>query len=222
MLERDVERLDALAGQHRPHRLDGGAHHQRTIGAGRRQRVPHTQRGRFQVQRVLLGLEQQRVHAALDQRVGLERVGGAHVVEGHVAGDGDRAGARSHRPDDEALTSGLAGDAGPGQCDLVGAFAEAVLGEHVGRAPEGVGADQVGAGVPVGAVDAGHHVGAREVQVLVAALVLRAAEVRGREVGRLQHRTHRPVEDEDAFQQGLPQPAHASMVPRPGVWVFRH
>ena len=222
MLERDVERLDALAGQHRPHRLDGGAHHQRTIGAGRRQRVPHTQRGRFQVQRVLLGLEQQRVHAALDQRVGLKRVGGAHVVEGHVAGDGDRAGARSHRPDDEALTSGLAGDAGPGQCDLVGAFAEAVLGEHVGRAAEGVGADQVGAGVPVGAVDAGHHVGAREVQMLVAALVLRAAEVRGREVGRLQHRTHRPVEDEDAFQQRLAQAAHASMVPRPGVWVFRH
>jgi len=91
---------------------------------------------------------------------------------------------------------------------LVGAPAEPVLAEHVRRAAEGVGADQVGAGLPVRAVDAAHDVGAREIQVLVAALVLRAAEIVGVEAGRLQHRPHRPVEDEDALQQRLAQAGH--------------
>ena len=54
VLERDVERLDALAGQHGAHRLDGAAHHQRQRRRRpRRMRLAHADGGRLDVERVL-------------------------------------------------------------------------------------------------------------------------------------------------------------------------
>ncbi len=41
VLEGHAERLHALAGQHRPGRLDGGAHHQRQLAARCPHRLPH-------------------------------------------------------------------------------------------------------------------------------------------------------------------------------------
>ena len=46
-------------------------------------------------------------------------------------------------------------------------------------------------------------VGPREVQVLVAALVLRSTEVGRRQVARLDHRAHGAVEHEHATREGL-------------------
>jgi len=61
----------------------------------------------------------------------------------------------------------------------------------------------------VGGVDPADHVGAREVQVLVAAFVPGAPEVLRREAGGLEHGPHGPVEDEDALAEGVAKPAHA-------------
>src|SRR5207244_188941 len=84
---------------------------------------------------------------------------------------------------------------------LVGPLAETVLGEDVRRAAERVGRDDIGAGVQIGRVDAADHVRAREVQVLVAALVRGATEVCGGEARRLDHGAHGAVEDEDALPE---------------------
>src|SRR5439155_1743205 len=82
----------------------------------------------------------------------------------------------------------------------------------IGGAPEGVRRDQVGAGLQVGGVDPADDVRARQVQVLVAALVVRAAEVGGREARRLEHRAHRPVEDEDAAGERVAKCRHSVIV----------
>src|SRR6185369_16235931 len=85
---------------------------------------------------------------------------------------------------------------------------EAVVGLRDRGRGEGVGLDDVGAGLEVRAMDRADHVGPRQdEQVAVAALragmVLeaRAAEVRLLERVALDHRPHRPVEDEDPLLQ---------------------
>ena len=154
MLERDVQRLHALAGEHRTHRLDGGAYHQRyVVTPGGVLRRAHAQRRGFEIQRVLCRLEQQRVHAAREQAGRLDLVRVHDVIEGHVARDADRARRRAHGADDEAVTGGLAREASSGHAQLVRAVGEPVLAEHVGRAAEGVRGDDVGACVDVGRVD---------------------------------------------------------------------
>src|SRR5207248_4202539 len=55
-------------------------------------------------------------------------------------------------------------------------------------------------------------VGAREVQVLVAALEVGAAEIGGGEAGRLQHRAHGAVQHEDAARERLSQAGHGGIV----------
>ena len=212
VLERRVERLDALARQHRAHRLDRPADHQRQRDARALHRRAHADRRRLEVQRVLGCLEQQRVHAPGDERGGLKLVRLPDLIEGDVARDADRARRRSHRADDEAGAGGLAGQPRSGERDLVGAPGQAVLAEHVRRAPEGVRRDHVRAGVEVGGVDASDDVGAREVQVLVTAFVLGAAEVLGAESRRLDHGAHRTVEDEDALGQRVPEKRHGVIV----------
>ncbi len=73
MLQGHVEGLHALARQHRAHRLDGRAHQQGQLDAGLAHGLPEPERRGLHVQRVLLSLEQQRVHAAVDERPRLQR-----------------------------------------------------------------------------------------------------------------------------------------------------
>src|SRR4029453_10335990 len=75
--------------------------------------IVHTERSGLDVERVLAGLEQQRVHAASDEPGRLHAVAGAHVVERHVPRDGDRPRRGSHGPDHERVAHRLAGQAGP-------------------------------------------------------------------------------------------------------------
>ena len=63
--------------------------------------------------------------------------------------------------------------------ELARVLGEAVLGQHDGGRAEGVGLDDVGAGVEEAVVQLANLVGAGEDQVLVAAFELRAAEVGG-------------------------------------------
>src|SRR6267378_553054 len=65
VLERDVERLDALTREHGAHGLDGRRDHQRYVEPARGALgAPYTERGGLEVQGVLRRLQQQRVHAA--------------------------------------------------------------------------------------------------------------------------------------------------------------
>src|SRR5262249_45227217 len=210
--ERHVERFDTLAGDHRPHRLDGAADDERQVDAGLPHRGAHAERRRLDVQRVLRGLEQQRVDAAGDERRRLQRVRQAHLVEGDVAGDADRARGRPHCADDETPAGHLAREPTGGQGNLVGALGQAVLSEHVRRAAEGVGRDQVGARLVVGGVDRADHSGAGEVQVLVAPFVLGAPEIGGHEAGALDHGAHGPVQNEDALCHRLAESRHSVIV----------
>ena len=136
---------------------------------------------RLEVERVLGGLEQQRVDPTLDEGAGLCVVTIADLVEGHVAGHGDRAGAGAHRPDCKArpggghrvAVNGLARQTSGGERDVVASIGKAIFTKHIRGTSEGIGRDEVRTRVEVGGVNGGDHVGAREVQVLVTALVLR-------------------------------------------------
>src|SRR5437667_315215 len=80
---------------------------------------------------------------AVGQAARLDRVRLAHLVEGDVARDRDRAGPRAHGADDESRAGDLAGEAGRGPRDRVGLLGEAVLAEDVRRASERVGRDDI-------------------------------------------------------------------------------
>ena len=102
VLDRRVERVHALAGEHGAHRLDGAAHHEGQLDSGFGHGAVEADGRRLDVERVLRGLEEKRVHAALDQRAGLCVVALEDPVEGDVGRDGDRAGPGPHRPDRKA------------------------------------------------------------------------------------------------------------------------
>jgi hypothetical protein len=102
--------------------------------------------------------------------------------------------------------------AGPGQVDVVGSLPQAVVGLRDRRGREGVGLHDLGPGLQVLAVDGLDDGGLRERQhVAVALQVVRmVGELRAPEVGllqavRLQHRAHRPVDDDDALLEQRPE-----------------
>ena len=84
-----------------------------SVDAGLLQRLAHAERGGLDVERVLAGLEQQRVRAAGDEPGRLHAIAGAHVVERHVAGDGDRPRRGPHGADHEARRRPPRGPGGP-------------------------------------------------------------------------------------------------------------
>ncbi len=102
---------------------------------------------------------------------------------------------------------------------------EPVLRQHQRSAAEGVGLDEVGAGREVGPVDVEDDIRPGADQDLVAALELRAAEVPGAEVLRLQHRPGRPVEHQDALRHDRAQLLRAVAAGRgdraSADWVFQ-
>src|SRR6059036_1787064 len=158
------------------------------------------------VERVLLRLQEEHVGAALEEARRLLGVGGRHLLEGDAARDRDGLRARAHRAGDEARAVGrlaararLAREPRRRGVDLAHLVLQAVLAEHDARAAEGVGLDDVRAGGEVALVHLADHVGAGEDQVLVAALVLGAAEVPGGEIATLDVRPGRAVEDDDAL-----------------------
>ena len=149
------------------------------------------------------------------------------LVEGHVAGgrvvdvrrDRGGPGGRAQRAGDVARPLGgrdLVGDR-PGQpggleVELVGELLHAVVGQRDRGGVEGVGLDDVGAGLEVLAVDAGDDVGLGEGEQVVVALQV-AGPVReplaavaglGRAVP-LDRRTHGAVDDQDPLLEGSGQ-----------------
>ena len=108
----------------------------------------------------------------------------------------------------ESLVGHLPGDGGTGEGHFAGHVVAAVLvlADAVGR--EGIGGDDVGPGVDVGAVDALYHFGSRQAEHVVIArqrhrpvgkpppVVVFRREAQGLNLG-----AHRPVEYHDALLQ---------------------
>ena len=148
-------------------------------------------------------LEDQQVHAALDQGFGLLAEVLARLVDAGLAPGLD---AHAQRTDGAGHVGGVAGhlarQPGAGAVDLAHLVAEPEPAQLHPRGPEGVGLEDVGAGGEVLAVHAGHQVGLRQVQRFEAAVDEDAPPV--------QHRAHRAVADEDARAQGVEEgkPGH--------------
>ena len=176
------------------------------------------------VERVEDGLDRERVGAAVEQAARL-LLGLAQFVEAGVARAGivdvraDRGGLRrrADRAGDEARRSGvlnsvaaLARQPRGGHVHLVGQRAQVVvvLRDPVGT--EGVGLDQVGAGVGywrwISPITSGRVSTSRSLLPLRSlgwSFQSLAAEVGFRELAALDHRAHRAVEDDDALLEQL-------------------
>ena len=207
MLHRGAEGVDALAGEHRAHRLDRARQHQRGPEADLAEGPPDPEDPGLDVASVLRGLQQERVGAALEQAERLDLVVVAQLVEGDPAGDADCLGRRPHRAGDKArpieLGRDLAGQPRRGAADLVGLVLQAILAQHQRSAAERVGADDVRPRLVIGAVHALDDVGAGHHQVLVAPLQLGAAEVIGGQVAALEVGALGAVENEDLLAKEL-------------------
>jgi hypothetical protein len=105
------------------------------------------------------------------------------------------------------LADRLAGDLGGLAVDLERVLPEAPLVELDPRALEGVGLDDLGAGVDHRRVQLLDDVGPVEDERLVAA-ALKLVVVLEREVELLERRTHAAVEDDDALARGCHEVAH--------------
>ena len=176
----------------------------------------------FQHERVEGGLCQEQINASLDQCLDLFAVGGHHLIErdvavagvGDVAGDrellvggADRAG-HEPRPVGRFGRRGvgrLPGEAGRSEVHFAGAVGQAEVGKGQARGPEGVGLDDVGAGLEVGRMDAPNRVPLRKHEHVDAVLqILGVITERGAakslfvEPQGMHHGAHRPVENGDA------------------------
>ena len=184
--------------------------------------------GGLEDERVEDRLAEEEVGAGVDEGVDLLAVGVAHLEERHVALGGvvDVAGHRQRlvrRPDgagDEGVLArvgglegvdGLAGDLDRLGVQLADEVRHRVVFHRDGRAVEGVGLEDVGAGVEVGAVDVADDGGLGDDEQVVVALELSgvvletvAAVVLLLQFELLDHGAHRAVEVDDALaQEGL-------------------
>ena len=177
MLERIPEGLRRLAGEIAPRQIgDGVGQHDRQLDP---HLVEHLLDGKARglgVQRVEDGLDEDRVHAALDQAARLRRIGldqriEAHIAEAgivHVGRERRRAVGRADGAGDEARlvrrlrgpgVGRVAGELRRGDIQLVGDRFEPIVGLRDRLRIEGVGLEDVGAGFEIGVVDLADDLG---------------------------------------------------------------
>ncbi len=194
---------DVGADEERAGGLHRHLHHDRqlraALGVGDLRAVDR----RLDLQRVLAGLDQERIRATRDQSLALHRECG---FEGIVVDmpKGRQLGARSDRADDEALAAvgktfrRFPRDLGGALVDLEGAVRQAELAQRHRRAAEGVGLDAVGAGGEVAAMDVADHVRAGENQHLGAVLLPHEVHIHG-QIQRLHQTAHAAVAQQHAL-----------------------
>ena len=147
------------------------------------------------------------VGAAVDQARGLlgehlDQLAEADLPERGVLGGRQVAGRADRARDEAMLAGGLARDLRGLGVDLDRVVGQAPLVELDARGLEGVGLDDLGAGLEHRGVHALDHVGPVEHERLVA-LALQAAVVLGGQLELLERRAHAAVVDDDAFLYGL-------------------
>ena len=212
---------------------DGAGDHDRQLDADLLEHALDREDGRLGVEGVEDGFDQDEVGAAFDQAAGGLGVVLHQLVEGDIAIAGvvdvrrDGAGptGRAEHPGDETRAirglqglgvGHLAGDSGAGQIQLIGDGLHAVVGLGDARGIEGVGFQDVGAGIQVGLLDLGDDLRlGQQQQVVVALDVARpvgetlATVVRFFQPIALDHGAHAAVEDEDALREGVAEGGEA-------------
>ena len=179
---------------------------------------------RFHIQRIERRLDEQQVHAALDEGFDLLAVARRHLVEavrplrrpGDVRRERQRLGGRADAAGHPDLPAGLvgrgAGNPGPGAGHLprMGLQPVLLLGDPV-RA-EGIGFNDVGPGGYVGLVYGRNDVRPRQVQALVVALQGNGRirkdtlpEIFFRQAVTLNLGAHRPIQPQHLLPQGIRQ-----------------
>ena len=222
MAHRVPEGLDGLARQDPAGRVgDRARDHHRQADAAFLEHFFGGENGRLGVERVENGFDQDDVDAAIQQAVQLLYIGDPQFVEGdvararvvHVRRDRGGLGLGAQRAGHEArlvgravLVTGLARQLGGHQVQFVGQFRQVVVALRDRRGAEGIGFDDVGAGLQVLAVDLRNHVRAHQRQQLVVALQVLAVvgEALAAKIGlaqlvALDHRAHGAIQDQDAL-----------------------
>jgi hypothetical protein len=175
--ERVIEGLGGLAGQGAARSVgDGAGDHDRQLDPVGVEVLADREEGGFGVEGVEDGLDHQEVGATFDQAPELFVVGLHQLIEGDVAearvvdvgGKGGGPVGRPEHPRDEAglfrillsiLIGHRPGHPGRLQVELVGQALQLVVVLCDPGGAEGVGLDDVGAGLEVRGVDLGHHLG---------------------------------------------------------------
>ncbi len=157
---------------------------------------------------VLAGFQEKEVCAAFDEAACLLAIIILKLFKINAAGDADGFCGGTHGTGHEPrlcgggeLVSRLARQFSGNAADFAGASAEAVFRENDRSAAEGVGFDDVRAGLEIFPVDREHNLGLADDEILVATFELRAAEIRCSEIRLLQHGAHRAIQNQDAFAQ---------------------
>ena len=202
-------RADLAADQHLPGRLDRDCGEDRRVQPALRQRIAAGQDRRLALQQVVDGLDQQRVHPAVEQPARLREVGRVQRVEIDLPQAG-QLGAGPERADREARRGGFAEPVGRragmlcrGLVDLVGLLFQPILRERHRRRPEGVGQHSVCARLEIAGVQIPHCLRAAEVEHLVAAL--QPVKVGERQIHRLNAGARRPIEDDRSLRGNVEQ-----------------
>jgi hypothetical protein len=184
VLDRDVERLDGLAGQGTAALVDDGDRNydRKTDALLCKDVVDRTECG-FGVERIEDRFEEQEVGASVHQAAHLLRVRLTRFVEGErsearvidVRAEAQGLVERADRPRHEARLArttgrGLFGQTRRGDVEVVDHVLQVVVGLRERIRVERVGFDDVGAGIKVLLVNAADHVRPRENQQVVVAL----------------------------------------------------
>ena len=144
--------------------------HERNADATRCEDLLHRHDRRLGIERVEDGLDEEQIHAAVEQRLDLFGVGLADLIEGgrteagvvHIGREGERAVGRADRTGDEEGPAGLlcsnpvhrsSGDLGGRDVELARELLEPVVGLRDPLRREGVGLDDVGSRAQILAVD---------------------------------------------------------------------
>ena len=182
-VERDQRRADLGPRQHPAGQLDRHLGLDRHLTADVGHRLAAAVHAGLDAQQVELGLQQEQVDTAAEQPACLLGDLLAQLLVADVAERGE-ARAGPDRTGDEPwtlrggeLVGGPAGDLSRHLVELLGAVAEAVLGQGRTHAAEGVGLDDVGAGLEVLGVHLVDQLGSGLVEDLGAALELGGAVV---------------------------------------------
>ncbi len=245
--QRMPERRRRLAGQGAPGEVgDRAGNHHRQRDARLFESFVNSEQRRLGVERVEDGFDQDQIGSTFDQTARGVLVGYAQFIEGDRAEAGigdvrrDRGGAvgRPHRAGDEALSAvALFGfdrrfdrETRAFDVQLARQRFHAVIGLGDGSAGEGVGLDDIGAGLEIGEMDFADSVGlGQDQQIVVAAQVARpvrepvAAKIGFGKLALLDHRAHGAVEHEDffarRFRQGLKRRLAAEAIGRSHVAI---
>ena len=179
-----IERLDILACEQRPHRLDGARDGDTGGNTGGRDRALDTDQASLAVDRVLHRLQQQQVGTTLDQPFRLLLIGVCKIIESNAAGDRNAFGRRTHRAGNKPRTLGSAEGVRLSARELrrdpvefPRLSFESVLCQHHRRRAEAIGLDNVGSGFEKAAMQLADLVRTGDDEIFVAAVEARAAEV---------------------------------------------